>query len=48
MDSPEELAPYGIQDEWQAKQKHNTLCVGDHYYQANTINVNNPPTNNWR
>ena len=40
MDSPAELAPYGIQDERQAKQKHNTICVGDQYSQTNTNNVN--------
>jgi len=26
--------------EYQAKQKHNTMCVGHHYMQANTNNVN--------
>ena len=31
------------------KQKHNSICVGYHYAQTNTNNVNkNPPTNNWR
>ena len=31
------------------KQKHNSICVGYHYAQANTNNVNkSPPTNNWR
>jgi hypothetical protein len=30
MDSPEKLAIYGIQDR-KTKQKHNTICVGQHY-----------------
>ena len=30
----------------QTKQKHNPICVGHHYSQANTNNVS--PTNNWR
>ena len=34
----------------QPKQKHNAICVGHHYMQTNTNNVNKiiPPTNNWR
>jgi hypothetical protein len=28
------------QDEKKPKQKHNTLCVGHHYAQASTNNVN--------
>ena len=36
MDNPEKLGTLGIQDE----EKHNTLCVGHHYTQTNTNNVN--------
>jgi hypothetical protein len=35
----------------QTNQKRNTTCVGHHYEQANSNNVNKtwaPPTNNWR
>ena len=38
MDDPEKLATLGTQDE--DKQKHNTICVGNHYAQTNTNNVN--------
>jgi hypothetical protein len=40
MDNPEKLATYGSQDE--EKQNRNTTqyCVGHHYTQANTNNVN--------
>ena len=38
MDNPEKLATLGTQDK-QNKQ-HNTICVGHHYQQANTNNVN--------
>ena len=43
-DNPEKLA---TPDE--DKQKHNTICVGHHFTQTNTNNVNKPrsPTNNW-
>ena len=39
-DNPEKLATQGTQDE--DKQNKNTTqkCVGDHYAQGNTINVN--------
>jgi hypothetical protein len=36
MDNPEKLATR----QRQTKQKHNTICVGHHYPQANTNNVN--------
>jgi hypothetical protein len=37
----EKLATYDTQGEKQKqKQKHNTICVGHHYTQANTNNVN--------
>ena len=39
MDNPEKLATYGTQDRRQAKQKHNTICVGHQYTQTNTNNV---------
>ena len=35
-DNPEKMATQGTQDE----EKHNTICVGHHYTQANTNNVN--------
>ena len=34
--NPEKLATQGTQDE----DKHNTICVGHHYMQTNTNNVN--------
>jgi hypothetical protein len=40
MDNPENLAIIGYTRRSQAKQKHNTICVGHHYAQANTNNVN--------
>ena len=36
MDTSEKLATWDTQDE----EKHNTICVGHHYVQANTNNVN--------
>ena len=38
MDNQGKLAKHGTQDE--EKQKHNTICVGHHYTQANTNKVN--------
>jgi len=40
MNNTEKLATQGTQDGRKAKQKHNTICVGRHYVQANTNNVN--------
>jgi hypothetical protein len=40
MDNPEKLATWGTQDEDKQNKKHNTLCVGHHYLQANTNNAN--------
>jgi hypothetical protein len=37
MNNPEKLATQGTQDE----DKQNTICVGRHYAQTNTNNVNN-------
>jgi hypothetical protein len=36
MDNPEKLAIQSTQDE----EKHNTICVGHHYTQINTNNIN--------
>ena len=38
MDNPEKLATFVTQDE--DKQKHSATCVGHHYTQINTNNVN--------
>ena len=35
-----ETGSIGYTRRWQAKQKHNTICVGHHYTQTNTNNVN--------
>ena len=40
IDNPEKLAKYGTEDEEKKKKKHNTICVGQHYAQTNTKNVN--------
>jgi hypothetical protein len=40
MDNPEKLATLGTQDEDKQSKKYNTICVGYHYTQANTNNVN--------
>jgi len=42
MDNPEKLATYGTQGtrRRQTNQRHNTICVGRHYAQTNTNNVN--------
>ena len=39
MGNSERFATYGIQDR-KTQQKHNTICIGHHYAQANTNNVN--------
>jgi hypothetical protein len=39
MGNSENLTTYGTQDR-KTKQKHNTICIGHHYAQANTNNVN--------
>ena len=41
MDYPKKLTTLGTQDtrRRQAKQKHNTICVGHHYAKAKTNNV---------
>jgi uncharacterized membrane protein YidH (DUF202 family) len=40
MGNPEKLATY----QEKQNQKHNTICVGHHYTQANTNNVNKTRT----
>jgi hypothetical protein len=40
MNNPEKPATLGTQDEEKQNKKHNTLCVGYHYTQTNTNNVN--------
>ena len=40
MDNPEKLATQGTQDKEKQNKKHNTICVGHHYTQRNTTNVN--------
>ena len=39
MGNSEKLATYGKQDR-KIQHKHNTICIGQHYAQANTHNVN--------
>jgi hypothetical protein len=39
MGNSEKLATYGTQDR-KIQHKHNTICIGHHYAQANTNNVN--------
>ena len=45
MDIPEKPATLGTQDtrgrQTKPKTQHNTVCVGHHYAQTNTNNVNN-------
>ena len=41
MDKPEKLATLRIQDEDKQNKQQNTICVGHHYLQANTNNINN-------
>jgi hypothetical protein len=38
MDNPKRLATYDAQDEQKTKQ--NTICIGHHYTQTNTNNIN--------
>ena len=39
MGNSEKLATYGTQER-KTEQKHNTICIGYHYAQANSYNVN--------
>jgi len=52
MDNPEKLATCNTRHKTKTNKikKHNTICVGHHYTQTNTNNVNktNSPTNHWR
>ena len=38
MDNPEKMATWGTQEK--LSKKHNAMCAGHHYVQANTNNVN--------
>ena len=40
IENEETLATFGYTRRRQTKQKHNTLCVGNHYTQINTNNLN--------
>ena len=40
MDNPEKMATQCTQDEDKQNKKHNTICVGHHYTQIHTNNVN--------
>jgi hypothetical protein len=40
MNNPEKTGTIEYTRRRQTKQKHNTICVGHHYVQANTNNVN--------
>ena len=40
MDNPEKTGTIGHTRWRQTKQKHNTICVGHHYAQTNTDNIN--------
>ena len=40
MDNSKKLATYCTQDEEKNPQKYNTICVGHHYMQTNTNNIN--------
>ena len=40
MDNPKKLATKGTQDEAKQTKKHNTICVGQQYMQANIYNAN--------
>ena len=39
MDNSQKLATQGTPDEENQNKKHNTICAGHNYAQANTINV---------
>ena len=41
MDNSEKLFNTEYTRRRQTKQKHNTICVGHHYTQTNTTNINN-------
>jgi len=40
MENPEKLTTLGTQDKDKQNKKHNTLCVGHHYMQTNSNNIN--------
>ena len=40
MDNPEKLATLGTQEDQKNYKKTNTICVGHHYTQTSTNNVN--------
>ena len=40
MNNPEKLATLGTQDEDKQNKKHNAKCVGHHYAQMYTNNIN--------
>jgi len=40
MENPEKLATLGTQDEDKQQQQHIRICVGHHYMQTNTNNIN--------
>jgi hypothetical protein len=40
MDNPEKLATLATQEDQKKAQKNNTICVGHHYAETNTNNVN--------
>jgi len=40
IDNPEKVATLGTQDEDEQTKKHNKICVGHHYMQANTNKIN--------
>jgi hypothetical protein len=48
---PKQTGDIGYTRRRKPTQKHNATCVGQHYAQTSTNNVNktlSPPTNNWR
>jgi hypothetical protein len=40
MDNPDKLATQGTQDEETQNKKQNRICIGHHYVQINTNNMN--------